>query len=303
MPRNSMRLSVHASRSHAAPRSVSARQLAQWRTRTFRLATRLRLRNERDAVRFVNERGFVYFWPIKGVDLPSLWVAAAGERPVADAHDDPGHATWGWKDRLLGERQWYYAKILRGKATMISLETAKYFYALSENYGDPEADYLLQFEAGALSLEAKTIYETLLEKGALDTVALRREARMTARESNARFERALTELQTDFKILPIGVAKAGAWRYAFIYELASRWYPELPAEARRVGRGEARQHLIDLYLQSVGAATEAKIAFLFRWRPADVSRACADLVGAGRAWRPAEVGRQAGEWLATAELG
>ncbi|MCK7520523.1 MAG: hypothetical protein MZV64_23930 [Ignavibacteriales bacterium] len=47
---------------------------------------------------FVNRRGFVFFWPISGIDLPSLWTAVAGDRPVADKHDDPGHITWGWKD-------------------------------------------------------------------------------------------------------------------------------------------------------------------------------------------------------------
>lgn len=49
-------------------------------------------------VDFVNERGSVYFWPIKDVTLPSLWTAVAG------AHDDPGHVSWGWKDSLLGQR-------------------------------------------------------------------------------------------------------------------------------------------------------------------------------------------------------
>ena len=82
----------------------------------------------------VNERGFIYFWPIKDITMPNLWVAVAGDRKVADAHDDPGHATWGWKDSMLGKRQWYYAKVLRKKATMISLKTAPFFYALSENY-------------------------------------------------------------------------------------------------------------------------------------------------------------------------
>ncbi len=67
--------------------------------------------------------------------MPSLWTAVAGDRPVADKHDDPGHITWGWKYKALGKKIWYYAKTLRKKATMISLEIAPYFYALSENYG------------------------------------------------------------------------------------------------------------------------------------------------------------------------
>src|SRR3972149_5049108 len=94
---------------------------------------------------------FSYFWPIKDVTLPSLWAAVAGDRPVADAHDDPGHVTWGWKDSLLGARKWYYAKVLRKKATIIALDVAPYFYALSENYGDPRGDYLLQHEQGLLT--------------------------------------------------------------------------------------------------------------------------------------------------------
>ncbi len=83
------------------------------------------------AVEFVNERGFICFWPVSGITLPSLWAAVAGDRPVADAHDDPGHVTWGWKDSLLGARKWYYAKVLRKKATMIALDVAPYFYVVA----------------------------------------------------------------------------------------------------------------------------------------------------------------------------
>jgi len=101
------------------------------------------------------------------IDLPSLWVAVAGNRVVADKHDDPGHITWGWKDNALGKQIWYYAKILRGKATMVSLEVAPYFYALSENYGSPEEDYLLAYEEGRLTQAARQVYEALLKEGAL----------------------------------------------------------------------------------------------------------------------------------------
>lgn len=291
--------STATAKSRQAANSLSSVVLKAYRARTFRLAPGRRLRSDADAIRFVNERGFVYFWPIRGVDLPSLWTAVAGDRPVADAHDDPGHVTWGWKDKHLGTRQWFYGKILRGKATMIALPVLKYFYALSENYGDLERDYLLEYQEGRLSQEAKGVFETLLEKGALDTVALRREAHMTSRDSNTRFDRAVTELQAALKIVPVGVAKAGAWRYAFIYELVDRYYPELAAEARPIGRGDARAHLTDLYLKSVGAATETQIAQLFRWKPREVDHTCQALAAAGRA-RPLEtVGGKTGAWWAT----
>jgi hypothetical protein len=117
---------------------LSASQLKAYRSHTYHLKPALRLKNANDALAFVNERGFAYFWPIRGVEMPSLWAAVAGNRPVADEHDDPGHVTWGWKDQLLGAKKWFYAKVLRSRATMISLKTLPYFYALSENYEAPD---------------------------------------------------------------------------------------------------------------------------------------------------------------------
>src|SRR5574340_975227 len=118
-----------------------------YRARTFRTLPNLRLRNPDAAVDFVKERGFIFFWPITSVAYPSLWSAVAGDRPVPDTHDDPGHVTWGWKDRMLGKKRWYYARILRKRNTIISLETIPFFYALSPNYGSPEEDYLEEYAA------------------------------------------------------------------------------------------------------------------------------------------------------------
>jgi len=56
----------------------------------------------------------------------------------------------------------------------------------------------------------------------MDTVALRRKVGLSSKESKYRFERALLELQADMKILPTGVAEAGAWNYAFIYDIVPR---------------------------------------------------------------------------------
>ncbi len=261
---------------------LDPQRLQGFRARTFRLRPDLRLQSVDDALRFVNERGFVYFWPIKGTVLPSLWSAVAGDRPVADAHDDPGHVTWGWKDDSLDKRRWYYAKVLRGKATLISLPVAPYFYALSENYGDPEHDHIQLYQDGLLSQPAKAIYEALLHAGPLDTVNLRRKIRMTSQSSNSPFERGLTELQRDFKILPVGVAQTGAWRYSFVYELVHRYYPDLPEHARAITRRAAREKLVTLYFDSIGAATESDVRKLFQWKPRELRRTLEALVKAGQ---------------------
>ncbi len=251
-----------------------------YRARTYRVLPEFRVDTKDEAVAFVNERGFVMFRPIKGIEAPNLWSAVAGDRPVPNRHDDPGHVTWGWKDELLDERRWYYGKILRRRATILSLDLAPTFYALSENYGSLESDYVDQYQAGRMSQEARIIYETLLERGSLDAVALRKATGMVDESSRYRFNRGLTELQGDFKVLPIGVAEAGAWNYAFIYECVHRYYPELPEQARTIGIEEAHRKLVATYFQSVGAAEERDVAMIFQWSKRDLTRALDALVEA-----------------------
>ncbi len=280
--------------------TIDLTRLKSHRTRTFNLPPSKRLASPAQALTFVNARGFIYFWPIKGIDLPSLWVSVAGDRVVADKHDDPGHVTWRWKDEALDKKKWYYAKILRRKATMISLDIAPYFYALSENYGSPEEDYLIAYQEGRLSQAAKQVYETLLDNGALNTLDLRRLAKL-ANAKESEFNKALELLQSDFKILPVGVAEAGAWRYSHIYEIVPRHYPELPEQARKISETQARVKLLELYFQSVGAAQARDVNKLFGWGNELTARTIARLVEKGKLKR-AEHPKQQGEWLALADL-
>ena len=280
--------------------SIDLALLKAHRAATFRSSRTKRLSSQSQAAQFVNERGFVYFWPVKGVDLPSLWAAVAGDRPVADAHDDPGHVTWGWKDNALPKRLWYYAKVLRRRATMISLELAPYFYALTENYGSPEEDHLIAYQEGRMTLAAKNIYEALLSAGPLDSITLRKSARMTsAKESE--WNRALEDLQMDFKILPVGVAEAGAWKYAFIYQVTARHYPDLPERARHISESAARRKLLECYFESVGTAQAKDVNKLFGWGSELTQRAIARLLESGTL-QPVKHPKQAGEWLAIQEV-
>ena len=279
---------------------LDLKKLKAHTAQTYHLPPAKPLSSLSKALSFVNQRGFVFFWPIKGIDLPSLWTAVAGDRPVADKHDDPAHVTWGWKDNALPKRIWYYGKILRRKATMISLEVVPYFYALSGNYGSPEEDHLIAYEEGRLTLAAKNIYDALLKEGALDSISLRKAARMTsAKESE--WNRALEDLQMDFKILPIGVAEAGAWKYAFIYQISAYHYPDLPQQARPISESQARSKLLELYFDSLGTAQMKNVSKLFGWRQELTSNAIGKLVARGKL-NTAVHPLQKGEWLALPEL-
>lgn len=265
------------------------------REHNYRRTPERRLHTVEDARAFVDEVGFCHFWPIKGVETPNLLHAIAGRvRPVPMEHDDPDIGKcWGWKDQSLDKKWWYYGKLLRRRATLISLEMLPYFYALSENYGSLD-DYLQEYEDGLMTAEAKAVYEAILENGPLDTVRLRREARMSAESAKSRFERALVELQVGLKVLPIGVAEAGAWRYAFVYEIVQRYLTDLPAQARPIGRGAARRALVLRYLDNVVAADRkmvAKVFHVLKWTPAELERTIAALLEE-EAVREVEIGRE-----------
>jgi len=242
--------------------------LRKYRTQTFRFDPKLRLRTLDDAVDFVEERGFVTLWPIKGIDLPSLWTAVAGDRPVSSDHDDPGHVTWGWKDSMLDQRRWYYAKLLRGKATFVSLEVLPNFYALSKRVADID-DFREAYHAGHLSMEAKLISDAILMNGPTNTVRLRQVTHLTSKGSKSRFNKALSDLQRGLWILPIGVAEAGSWRYAFIYELLDRWLPEIPEKAHPMTTQNARAALASSYFTSVGAAESSGLQKIMGWSRED----------------------------------
>jgi hypothetical protein len=277
-------------------------RLQQYRSHTFRHNSTDWLKTKDDAIHFVNERGYIFFWPITGITFPSLWAAVAGDRPVPNEHDDPGHISWDWKDSLLGKHAWYYGKVLRKKATIISLAIAPNFYALSENYGSPDEDYLTIYEQGRMTQEAKAVYEALLEKGPLDTIALRKSAHLTSHESESRFNRALSDLQADFKIMPVDVVDAGSWHYSFAYDIVARHEPSLLENARFIGELDARRKILELFFRSLGAGQTREIVRLFGWKLPEIEQSISSLVSAGVINDHQHVEGLKGEWIVLSDI-
>ncbi len=265
--------------------TISQEWITERRAYNYHRTPERRIQTIEAARAFVEEVGFCHFWPIKGIETPNLFHAIAGRiRPVPMEHGDPDISKcWGWKDHALDKRWWYYGKLLRRRATLFSLDLLPAVYACSENYGDLH-DYLEEYLAGTMTAEAKRIYEALLEHGPLDTVRLRREARMSAESAKSRFDRALVELQVGLKVLPIGVAEAGAWRYAFVYDIVQRHFPELPEQARPIKRSEARRILVSRYLDNVVAIDQkmlGKVFHVLKWTPTELERTIATLLQEG----------------------
>ena len=248
------------------------KKVTAYRAITFKEKPGERLHSLDEAVRYVDQRSFIFFWPIKGVVFPSLWTAVTGTHTVANDHDDPGHITWDWKDRMLGQRRWYYGRVLRKKNAILSLEAFLHFYALTPNYGEYEVDYLSQYQQGLMTAEAKAIYEALLFNGPMDTISLRKTARMTSKSSTSRFQRALDQLQVEMKILPTGISEAGAWKYAFIYDIVPRHFPDIEERSRSIQIPQARRFLLEKCLLALGLADFSTIKKLFHWKDRDLKR-------------------------------
>src|SRR5512143_3363301 len=233
-------------------RALTKSAITSRREARYRRRMNLRVKTTEEAIEFINAVGFSFLFPIQNIEMPSLWDAIAG-RVVRTSGKHSGYEierTWGWKDDALDKKWWYYGKLIRDKATLMSLDFLPNFYALSENFGDYEHDYLEEYKTGQLTAEAKQVYEALLRNGALDAVRLRRESHMSSEANKSRFDKALTDLQTGLKVLPIGVAPVGAWRYAFIYEVLPRWYSEISVRAQTISRAEARRRILDQYLRN-----------------------------------------------------
>lgn len=272
-------------------------RIKEYRSSTFGFNPQCRVRSKEQAIQYVNQRGFIFFWPISGITLPSLWGAVSGDHPVPNEHDDPGHITWDWKDSLLGKHVWFYGKILRKKATIISMSIAPYFYALSENYGSPEEDYLTIYEQGRMTQEAKAVYEALLDSGPLDSITLRKSAHLASSESESRFSRALTDLQADFKIMPVAVVDKGSWHYSFAYDIVARHEPGLIEQSRYLGELAARRKIIECYFNSVGAAQLRDMVKLLGWLTQDIEKTVQYFEEKGMIRIHEHLDGQPGEWM------
>lgn len=281
---------------------LSLQTVLNYRTETYRSRPERRLKNLDQAVDFVNERGFVFLYAIQNTVLPSLWVATAGDRLVPKEHHDPGHIIWDWKDSALGKKRWHYAKFIRRRNTIISLELLPYFYALSPNYGEPEIDYLDQYEQGLMTHESKQVYEALLKYGPMDSIALREAANLASSENFGRFNKALEDLQRELKILPVGISHAGAWNYAFIYDLVHNHYPDLIERAGKITEPQARDVILELYFKSVGAVPAREISKITGWRPVEIQRTLNRLVERNVICTGLRVEGQKDEWISLRSL-
>jgi hypothetical protein len=257
---------------------VSKKLLQAYRAKTYHTAPGLQIHSQKEAVEFVNKRGFVFFWPISNIYMPSLWCAAAGDRPVPNNHDDPGHITWRWKDDLIGKKKWYYAKVLRRKSTIVSLDMIPNFFALSPSVHDGLEEIAFHYRNGSLSAEEKLIYQLIFKNGPLDSITLREIMSSQISKNTSRLSRALDLLQQHFRIIPCGISQKGRWKYAYIYQTVFREFPELIEQSKNIAKEEAAMVILRSFFRSNGVGTIKDLLKLFGWEKETILDTLSDLI-------------------------
>ncbi len=276
--------------------------LQRTRAERYRQRPDLQVHTEDEALAFLNDVGLCLLFSSRDVELPSLWGALCGEdRPVPNDHDDYELGlAWRWKDTLPVAGRVLYGKFLRKKPVFVSLDLAPHFYALSPNYENPAEDYLHDYLDGRLPVEAKQVYEVLLEQGALPTSRLRREAGLGGKANATRFDRALAELQMDLRITKVAISDANRWGYCYVYDLLPRHFPQVVEAAAAISGAQARETILLHYLRTVVAATPQEVCRLFDWQPGDVARLAGRLASEGRVHQGIRIAGLDGEYLVSA---
>ena len=248
-----------------AAQEISLADVEQVRSHRWRTASARQITDERGALKFIAELGFVLLMPISGTELPSLHAATREQ-----------WSWWDWKQTLPQRKACYYAKLLRRRGTFIAWKSFPSFHAA---YADPRP-YRRLYRDGLLDRAEKQILDLLDAEGPLMTRHIRLAFGPRSKENTRRVKSMLVNLQTRFLITAAGGDTAG-WSH-HRWDLVDRWVPmRVLAAARTLSRRDARAKLVVRFVENVVATTPADIAWTFGWDRGEMDSLVSDLTARG----------------------
>ena len=277
--------------------------LVRYRDRRFRRLPDLRIRGERDALRFVNDVGFCSTFARFPEGVPCLWEAVAGRRdprwPRRSHHDAGIGRTWKLKEVLPARRRVYYGRLLKNHPCLVSLDLFPAFYALIRGR-QRSRDYRAEYEAGRLSLTAKRIMDALSREHPLYTRDIRGQVFMLEPSRTREFERAMGELQQGLWVVKTEERYEPTFSYR--WDLLEAWLPEPVREGRRLRREAALEVLVGTFIEVGGYADARSVSRLFRVGREEVERTISILVRGGTLLVDQEIVDLPGRWLISGRL-
>jgi hypothetical protein len=223
-----------------------------------------------DAVRFIDDVGFCLLFPIRGLLLPSLYYACAHREPAN--WDRYCLRIWKWKDEFGRRRRAFYAKYFKGRGTFISLRMLPHFLA-TECSACGEGDFDRAYSAGAISADARTLWQALAQRGPLPTLELRHAGKFDTQSGNRRYKKAMLELSRRLLVVHSGAEQETESWASSSFELTSAAFPDAVARARLIAPEEARRTLARKYVEWHPCVDPRTIARLFGWSKEEVTQA------------------------------
>ncbi len=258
---------------------VTLEQIERERARRWRTAPERRVCDERGALRFIRELGFVTILPVSGSELPTLHTACGSA----------WGAWWDWKQTLPERRACYYTHLLRRRGTFISWE---WFPAFCAAYAEGKPYWRL-YREGLLDSAEKRVLDVLADNGPLMTRELRLAYGPASKENTRRVKQVLVELQRRFLICAAGGSTEG-WSH-HRWDLVDRWVgPARMQEAAAMTPAEARRQIAEQFLRNALATTAADMAWFLGWERGEAQGMIAWAIAAGTAERM-EVTEMGGE--------
>jgi hypothetical protein len=230
----------------------------RYRDRTFRRRPALAVRGAKSALAFIRQVGFCTAFSAHE-HLPCLWVAVCGRRsPRMPRHTHSDYAiglTWELKDRLPDERRVFYARLLHGKPSLISLEYLPYFYRV---FG-PQAGEEARRVPG---LTEQGILDWLSTHPPQPTFQLRLHADFRGVLGKAHFEKALARLQESLVVMKTQTVYEP--KFTYYWGLVEKAYPRATTQARRLSVHTALVRILRKYFDGVFCARRRDLLSIFR---------------------------------------
>jgi hypothetical protein len=267
---------------------LSKKQIRDYQQRHWRVGRGRRLRTVGQTADFLDEVGMCLLFACKDIPLPKIYDCAADD---AD--------WWAWKDLLQQRKRAYNGRLVRRKATLVSMKLLPAFYAVYLA-GGGHAIYEEEYYWGKLGDLANRVARHLDRNGPTPTDALRRATMPPGKEHTRRFHAALFELQSKFKIVSVGLEDK-SWGVR-VLDLFVNWVPAaVERNAEHMSREDAIGRIATAFVHTAGAVPEMMLPRMFGWSPAETSRSVESLVSAGKLHRK-RVRSQREAWLVSPRL-
>jgi len=264
---------------------LSQRSILEYRRRAWPQGS---LHTLDEIAAFVKRAGLVLIFGSREIPLPKLY-------DCADYNSD----WWESKDLLQTKKVAYTGRVVRHKATLISMDLLAAFLSVYL-HGGGYLIYEEEYYWGKLSELANRIAAYLDSHGPTPVDQLRQSLMTPGKENTRKFHVALYELQTKFKTVSVGLKQKG-WGVRVLGLFIDWVPPKVEREAERMPREKALQLIIARAVETAGAVPASLLPRLFGWNPEEASQAVENLVKNRKVHR-ARMPKRRDEWVVFPDL-